>query len=169
MYKVEIHEKEVTMDQLLEHYNQNKVEGYCMKCPNYHRIWSCPPHDFDPYEYLNTFNFAQIIGVKIIFSSQVTKEEALDIFQKERRKFSDLLISKENNSTALISGNCYQCETCTRAKGEPCILEDRKRYSLESLGLMVGTITEDILNIELKWTKTGVSEYFVSVGALLKK
>lgn len=169
MYQTELIEKEVTIKELLKYYNKDKVEGYCKNCQNYKKIWSCPPHDFDPYDFLCQYKSAQVYCKKVIFNKDLSQDEVLDIFQKERRKFSDHLMSLEDNSLALIAGNCYQCEICSRQKNEACILRDKRRYSLEALGLMVGDITENIMKVPLQWGKTNKSNYLVTVGALLKK
>lgn len=169
MHKIEMFQKEITVDQLLTFYNHDKVEGYCKHCQNYGKIWSCPPHDFDSYEYLVTFKSILIMGAKITFIDEISKEERLEIFQDERRKFSDKLMAMEDNSIALIAGNCYQCKTCSRLKSQPCILHEQMRYSLEALGLMVGEISKQVLNIELKWTSHGKNDYWMTLGGLLTK
>ncbi len=168
MYNTEWIESSVSMDTLLKYYDSNKVENYCMNCQNYNKIWSCPPHKFNTYEYLNSYKTVDLYAVKINIDADTSKEEVLDIFQNERRKFGNRLMSLENNSVALIAGNCYQCTTCKRQSGESCILEDKKRYSLESLGLIVSEITSNLLGIELKWSEEGEETYLVTVGALLK-
>lgn len=171
MYTIEKITKQVTINSLLAYYDGDKVENYCMNCPNYNNIWSCPPHNFNTYEYLTQYNDVKLFAVKIIFEDEtLTKEQRLEIFQKERRHFSNELMSLEDDtSEALISGNCYQCEVCQRGENKPCILEDKRRYSPESLGLLVGEVTSKLLGIELDWTKNGLMSYLTTVGALLIK
>jgi len=168
MYTTELIENTVSIDTLLKYYDQDKVENYCKNCENYNRIWSCPPHNFNTYEYLNAYDSADLYALKINIPSGTPKEEVLEIFQKERRLFGDKLMAMEDRSIALIAGNCYQCELCSRQEGNTCILEDKRRYSLEALGLIVSEITSNLLGIELKWTKEGEATYLVTVGALLK-
>lgn len=171
MYSLEVNSKTVPIDKLTKYYNIKTVEGYCSNCKNYKKVWSCPPHDFNALDYLNRYNFVQVISVKVIFNKNKLgkdyKTEMLNAFQEARRKFGDYLIGLENNSEALISGNCYQCNICKRETDEKCILEGKKRYSLESLGLMVGEVTSNILNQELQFKKDEIPNYYLSVGALL--
>jgi len=109
-----------------------------------------------------------LFALKVFLPENTDKDQVLEIFQNQRRAFSDELMSKEDNSLALIAGNCYQCETCERVYNKPCRLKDKMRYSLEALGLKVGDITSDLMDIELKWSKGGKGDYLVTVGALLK-
>jgi len=171
MYSIEKITKQVTIDNLLVHYDGDKVENYCKNCPNYNKIWSCPPHNFNTYDYLRQYNDVKLYAVKIVFEDEtLTKEQRLDIFQKERRRFSNELMSLEDDySEALISGNCYQCEICQRTVDKPCILEKKRRYSPESLGLIVGEVTSKLLGVELDWTKKGLMSNLTTVGALLIK
>ncbi|MBI9012187.1 MAG: hypothetical protein JEZ08_08115 [Clostridiales bacterium] len=171
MYTIEKITKKVTVENLLKYYDGNKVENYCKNCQNYEKIWSCPPHKFNTYDYLTQYNEVKLYAVKIIFEDEtLTKEQKLEIFQVERKIFSDELMSLEDEtSEALISGNCYQCDICQRTENKPCILEDKKRYSLEALGLLVGDVTSKLLNLELDWTQNGFMSYLTTVGALLIK
>lgn len=158
----------VTIDTLMTYYDAKKVENYCMNCPNYNRIWSCPPHNFNTEAYLRKFETAHLYALKIHIPKGTSKEDMLDIFQKERRAFSDMMMEKENDGVALIAGNCYQCQVCSRTEGRPCVLNEKKRYSLEALGLIVGDISSQLLGIELKWSKGEEASYLVTVGAILK-
>jgi len=168
MVRTELIKKQVTMKGLLKFYDINKVENYCKKCENYMKIWSCPSHDFDPYEYLNKYTTVDLYALKLYLPQNINKDEVLELFQKERRIFSDMLMSLEDKSEALIAGNCYQCEVCERVHNKPCILKEKMRYSLESLGLKVSEITSDLMDIELIWSKDDIPEYLVTVGALMK-
>lgn len=168
MYFVEFIEKEMTIKELLSFYEVNKLNCDCKTCPNYNRIWTCPPHDFNTYAYLNHYSTVQLYIAKINLDvSKVKKEDVADIFNRERRVFSDRLIALETStSEALIAGNCYQCEICQRSLEKPCILEDKKRYSLEALGIKVGMLSKHA-GVELKWLKGEISPYLVTVGAIL--
>lgn len=166
--------KLVPISELIRHYNIKKVEKLCSNCDNYNKIWSCPPHEFDQMAYLLKFKYVHVISAKIILNKEEFKEEykeqVIDVFQGARREFGDLLMNLEKeheNSESLIAGNCYQCSTCKRLSNEPCIFDKRRRYSPESLGLLVSSMTSDILEQEIKWVKDGIPDYLLTVGALL--
>ena len=38
----------IPLTQLINnHFDFERINGYCKKCPNYGKLWSCPPFDFD--------------------------------------------------------------------------------------------------------------------------
>jgi predicted metal-binding protein len=155
---VEVITRLTTMETLYKYYKPVEVEGYCSACPNYGRIWSCPPFDFDVTTYLAPYEHVLIIGVK-------TTD-----FEATRRRFGDILkgiseIKKIEEIEVLIAGNCYHCEVCTKTTGEPCILNEGTKYSLEALGFHVGDICEHILDAPLDWS--GSDGTFMTVGAIL--
>lgn len=149
-YAIRRIEKNISIEELMAFYKPIEVEGYCESCPNYNKIWSCPPHDFDREAFLAPYSMAKIIG-EVITPEQ--ESELLDCFQKARRVLGDALIplSETGQVEVLIAGNCYQCETCTRGEGTPCSQKSRCKYSLESIGFMVGEIAENVLNEPLSW------------------
>jgi len=155
---VEVITRLTTMETLFKYYKPVEVEGYCSACPNYGRIWSCPPFDFDVTTYLAPYVHVLIIGLK-------TAD-----FEVTRRRFGDILngISETKEIEeieVLIAGNCYHCEVCTKTIGEPCILNEGTKYSLEALGFHVGDICEHILDAPLDWS--GSDGTFMTVGAIL--
>lgn len=158
---VEVITRLTTMETLYQHYKPVEVEGYCSACPNYGRIWSCPPFDFDVTSYLAPYAHVLIIGVK-------TTD-----FEVTRRSFGDILkgISETKEIEGIeeievrIAGNCYHCEVCTKTIGETCILMEGTKYSLEALGFHVGDICEHILDAPLDWS--GSDGTYMTVGAIL--
>ena len=171
MYTIEYIKKKTTLKKLLEFFDVEKVNKDCVNCPNYKRIWSCPPHNFNTYGYVCQYSHVELYLAKINLDIEtVTKEDMKNIFEKERRIFSDKLLEMENEiSMAVIAGNCYMCKTCMRPKGRACILKDKMRYSLESLGFKVGEIAE-FAGVELKWSDDKIiAPYLVTIGAIFKK
>jgi len=146
---------QIPMRTLFEYYKPTEIQGYCEACPNFNRIWSCPPFDFTAHKYLKDYDRVLLIAVKT------------RTFEETRRNFGDCLISISENSPyeALIAGNCYQCDACTRQSGETCVKGRRLKYSLESLGFHVGDICEHILKSPLDWNPDHPN--YTTVGALL--
>ncbi len=171
MYTIECFEKQTTMKKLLEFFDVEKVNSDCVDCPNYNKIWSCPPHDFNTYDYVSQYNRVDLYMAKINLDIETaTKEDMKNIFEKERRIFSDALVNMENEmSIAVIAGNCYKCSVCTRSEGRACIFKDKMRYSLEALGFKVGEIAK-FVGVELKWSNDkAIAPYLVTVGAIFRK
>ena len=113
---------------------------------------------------------AVIVCRQLWLAPDTTQSELLKHFLAARLKFGEWLRKLESHharTTALIAGQCATCATCTRCEGKPCRAPERLRYSLESVGFDVSTLTEILAGITLHWPKTGVPDYLVTVGALL--
>lgn len=144
----------VKVEALYAYYEPERVEGYCQGCQNYGKIWSCPPHPFTAKEFLAPYTYALVIGEEIFAEEGVAITQA---FQEARRQLGDELIgiSKSGPFEVLIAGNCYLCESCQRLENKPCVHPNACKYSLESIGFLVGDIAKEILNEPLKWGKSG--------------
>jgi len=53
--------KTISIDQLKRVHKFDEVLGYCAKCNNFNKNYSCPDFAFDPIEYLDEFKFATLI------------------------------------------------------------------------------------------------------------
>ncbi len=84
IYKTERYEAVVSVDHYLEEYvDVDTFLEACKACPNYDKIWSCPPYDFDVLEYWKKYSTLELTAIKIIFDEsitgkQLTKEEQAD-------------------------------------------------------------------------------------------
>lgn len=157
---------------------------YCKACPNYDRVWSCPPYDFSPEDYWLQYSQIFLYGRKIIFSRELTEKTytqkelqclTSEILQREKQDMAEELFALERlheDSVSLSAGCCQTCGTdnCTRAHSLPCRFPDQMRYSIESLGGNVGLTTSKYLHQELLWMTEGkLPAYFILVGGLLLK
>ncbi|MDF2571318.1 MAG: hypothetical protein K0R55_2922 [Sporomusa sp.] len=160
---------------------QEKFLAFCKDCPNYNTLWSCPPLQIDPNQFLLDFNYIAIIGVKVIYdaetiklanTSEKIKEITTQSLREVKNKLSDTLLELERqipDSISLASGGCYICQRCRRCDDLPCKHPDKMRYSLDSFGFDLTAITSDLLKIELKWSKDNLPEYYTLIHALLTK
>ena len=155
-----------------------KFEGLCRQCPKYGQLWSCPPYSFDAAKRAAKYRLVHIVGAKIIFDADIrnaVKSENVESFAYEvlhsvRRRMDASLLRVEGSAPdreALFAGSCIVCSSCSRSEGRPCRYPQAMRYSLESLGYDVTSLTEDFLGIELKWSDGGLPEYFTLVGGIL--
>ncbi|MFZ5354040.1 MAG: DUF2284 domain-containing protein [Bacillota bacterium] len=167
--KIEYHYKYIEVIQLDSYYNPTVITSYCAGCEKYGRYWSCPPHFFDTQAFVNNYNKALIVGMQVFMDADGKDFE--EVFHEERRKLGqhmEELASKHEGSKIIIAGHCYQCDICSRVKNQPCIKPDKLRYSLESLGYEVSSISNGILALPILWPDKGkMPEYLVSVGAVL--
>lgn len=186
--------KKSTTDELLKHYNPNVINKYCQGCNKFSKIWSCPPLPFNDYEFLSRFKYCYLISGKVIIN-KIPEDKLASIVNDALKKYSDISITKDENtnifngiyykfreyndikilnlekffpnSTALVSGRCLICNSCTRTQSRPCIYPEKLRYSLEALGLDVTSIIENLLGESLQWSSTSKPEYVTCISALL--
>ena len=60
---------------------------YCKACPNYDRLWSCPPYTFDVEAFWNQFQTLDLFAVKIIYNDnyagkQFSEHKIADIMRQ---------------------------------------------------------------------------------------
>ncbi len=164
------------MEDLLRRYiDVGSIPANCGSCPNYGKVWSCPPYDFDPERIWRKYRRLLLVAEKIVPD---TAEGAWNdphnytgLLRPFRLALDETLgrMEKETpGSLRLNAGRCFLCERCSRAGGEGCRYPEDRRYSLESLGGAVGKIAEEYLGVPLHWGKPGEPPpYFLLVGALL--
>ena len=66
MYKTKRYQAEISVKEYLERYVD--VETFlesCRACPNYGKLWSCPPYEFDPLDYWRQYNTLYLIAEKL--------------------------------------------------------------------------------------------------------
>ncbi len=62
---VKVRLKQLTKETLFEAYKREEVLGYCKRCGNYGKNYSCPEFEFDTIRYLEPYNYATIIITEI--------------------------------------------------------------------------------------------------------
>lgn len=173
--KIERYQGRIAVKDFVRDYvNVEEFDEKCAECPNYEGKWSCPPFDFDPIDYWNSFDRLYVLGMKIILDEE-DKPNWENILSDVKQQMSDYLFEMELEyvgGVSLCSGSCEICgvdsSNCTRRLGNPCRYPDKMRYSIEALGGNVGLTVSKLLGLELQWVKEGqVPDYFVLVGGLL--
>lgn len=157
----------------------DKFCDYCKACPDYGKVWSCPPGIPAVWGYLEHYQEVFTIAVKVIYdneelicSNTADKAEKLrkNTYGRVKRALLETLlyIEKENpKSLVLAAGSCEQCEHCTRLQGLPCRKPERMRYSFAAFGFDFTKLTKELFCQELLWSQTGLPEYNLAVAAFL--
>lgn len=156
-----------------------KVQTYCVnpnfKCPSYGHSWACPPEApyleeevskyqkfFLIYVKFNLRKYIQRKKVRHPNRSETTIKNAFFMKNLLRDKLEQEIFSFiEGNQPfleeilILWDGFCRVCynkndKGCTYDSGDPCRYPDRKRYSMEAVGIDV-TKTVKNLNFGLEW------------------
>ena len=155
-----------------------QVEAMCSQCPNYGRVWSCPPF-VSPYD-LSPFTTAAVVATTITFDatdvSAIYPEEQQKAIMTEAidaawQHLLPYLYEQEalHPGSRVFTGRCRLCRSmpCTRPDGQPCRHADRLRHSLEAIGFDVEALTRDLLDIRLEWGHGGhLPPYLTLVTAL---
>ncbi|UCD01693.1 MAG: DUF2284 domain-containing protein [Promethearchaeota archaeon] len=155
------------------------VQTYCInptfKCPSYGHSWACPPEA--PYleEEVSHYKQFYLIFVKYNLRIHIEKEKEKhpnrneisirnaffmknllrDKLEQEIRLIINELQNPYEKKLILWDGFCRLCfnekdKWCTYDAGDPCRYPDKKRYSMEAVGIDV-TQTVKNLNFNLEW------------------
>jgi predicted metal-binding protein len=124
-------------------------------CVNYGKKYSCPPFapDFDSvikenqglYTILFKLNLNQIKSTeynKIRIANSVLKSKIISLMRYLEDKF---------NTAFLGTGSCNLCKPCKLELNLPCKYPDKKRYSLEAVGIDCNKLSEKLFNFPLVW------------------
>ena len=156
-----------------------KVQTFCVnpkfKCPSYGHSWACPPEA--PYleEKVSSYQKFYLIYSKFDLRSYVKlkkdkhpkrsedkirnrfylKNYLRDDLEKEVFKFLETYNDGYEIKLILWDGHCRICQKllskdCTYDKGEPCRYLDKKRYSMEAVGINVSDTVRN-LNLNIEW------------------
>lgn len=159
----------------------DRTQASCKECNNYKSNWACPPFDYDPIAFQETFDGIKIYLLKMSPDREGQMIDMEDYYQ-EVKKLNQELLEKEKEipgSKALAAGSCHLCadleddpdkQTCARVQGKACRHPDQVRSSIESLGGLVGKISKEVFDQEIKWGKNGnPPPFLLLMNALLLK
>lgn len=151
----------------------------CRACPDYGRVWSCPPGVPDARTAFAPFRAAHIIGVRVDYAPELiaaaTTPERTEALRQagygtvKKLVLSTLLELEKTipGSWTVAAGRCEQCETCTRREGLPCRKRSRMRYSFSAFGFDLGRMAKEELGLELLWAERGLPAYDCAIAAFL--
>lgn len=182
MERAEVNVVTLPVKQWMEqYYRPEEFIEACKACPNYGRIWSCPPIAQSTLELVKPFSQVHLIAVKVIYSER-TRAEAMEkdkvngiraaTYGKAKRILLESLLELEKvipGSWCVAAGECELCKECNRVKGVPCCMPERMRYSFSGLGFDLTRIANEELGVELLWQPEGLPEYNVAIAALLDR
>lgn len=134
----------------------------CVDCPNYDNNWACPSFNDNPYRYWQEYDNIMLILTKINFTNEAQqKKHSLEelgriidntLFMEKTKLVPELEEEeKKVDGIYLSAGFCTNCSECTRINNVPCKYPDRCRYSIESLGGLVGDTLSGVFDENIKW------------------
>ena len=153
----------------------------CQGCPDYGRVWSCPPELPPASELFAPFERVHLIGMKVVYKKETreaaTSPEKTDrlraaTYGKAKRVLLESLLELEKSipgSWSIAAGRCELCRRCAREDGLPCRMPERLRYSFSGFGFDLTRMASEALGLELLWSPQGLPAYNVAVAALLER
>ncbi|NCB64014.1 MAG: hypothetical protein EOM52_10485 [Clostridia bacterium] len=182
MNQTQVTVKSIPVSRWMERYHTpEKFVGACEACPDYGRVWSCPPGVPEARGYFSPYQTAYLIGVKVVYDAE-TRAAALDgartdevrqaTYGRVKRLLMETLLALESafpGSVTVAAGRCELCERCTRPDALPCRTPERRRYSFSAFGFDLGRIAEEELGLKLLWSGQRLPEYNVAIAAFLTR
>ncbi|MFA5992780.1 MAG: DUF2284 domain-containing protein [Candidatus Pacearchaeota archaeon] len=144
-------------------------------CVNYNKKYSCPPFspDFSLLSKDSDGLFVVLFVVKLdqIKSTEYNKIRIANVVMKS--KINRLMRDLETNfkTKFLSTGSCNLCKPCNCKLKLSCKHPDKKRYSLESVGIDCNNLSETLFNTQFLWYKEKNAPAYTSVicGLLCNK
>ena len=128
----------------------DRFMGLCRACPNFGKMWSCPPFE-------SLFLYEIDIPPSESSIGRLSQQEIRRIYDSARAeidpKLLDLGRKSPSGSLVLLGGSCANCPLpkCARLENKPCPRPESMRPSLESLGFDVVAIAKKIFGADLEW------------------
>lgn len=140
----------------------DRCMGYCRECPNYNRIWACPPFGHNLESQLRGCHNLLLVATKITpLRPGLPLAEYRRLILPERKRLEGRLLEMERlyggRGFANV-GSCLYCPegSCTRPQGLPCRHPELVRPSLEAYGFDISRTASELFGIELLWGENGV-------------
>lgn len=140
-------------------------------CKNYAKKYSCPP--FSPSFEKLADNYSGLLVVFFlcrlnqIKSTEYNKVRIANSVLKARIRSLMWNLSKKFKLDYLSTGSCNLCKPCKLELKQPCKYPDRKKYSLESVGIDCNSLSLELFNMPFLWYKDKKApEYTAVISAL---
>ncbi len=163
--------RKVAVAELLPFLRKETVLNLCRQCPNFDKLWSCPPvvPDFDKfsarYKYADVFLFRAETSQ---FSAEENPTIACYEFLKKKNRKYVLKLEEEKSGLAVFSFSCDLCSKCRKKEGKPCKKPEKMRFNLTAFGFMIEDLSKVLMNHQISWSKdNNEAQYITQVSFLL--
>lgn len=153
---------------LIKFMNRDYFLNLCKSgCPNYNTNWSCPPNSPRFDEYSADYDKSLLVEVT---SEVKDDEEFMEAYIQNRNTLEDLLSKMQIDFECIKTacGSCNLCKRCAFLDNKNCYYPEKMRYSMESMGMDLQRMSEEIFNHKLTWNgKKEQSTTCTSIGSIL--
>ena len=180
MYTTQVKTAALPVARWLDAYcRPERFRDACQACPDYGKVWSCPPGVPDARTAFAPFRTVCLVGVRVDYAPETIAGAVTPERTEELRQASYGVVKKQLLSTLLelekavpgswtvAAGRCEQCETCARREGRPCRKRSRMRYSFSAFGFDLGELARKELGLVLLWGERGLPAYNAAIAAFL--
>lgn len=136
-------------------YSRENVIG-CEPCHRYGKNLACPPYSPEFPDYIGDARNARVICYRVHMEN--VKEKAGEMKYRTAHKLVREILMKElytyrkKGNIIAGAGPCLACKECVALSGKSeCRNPSKLVYSLESLGVNLISLSEDVLGIRLQW------------------
>ena len=183
MFTTEVKVKALPVREWLDRYCfPGKFLDACKACPDYGRVWSCPPGVPEAEALLGRCRTAYLIGVKVCYrpadlaralrsqeEAEAVRQETYSVAKKALLEALLALEERCPGSITVAAGRCEQCAGCTRTQGLPCRKPERMRYSFSAFGFDLTALAREQLDLDLLWAGRGLPPYNAALAAFLTR
>lgn len=167
--KVEAHYKIVNKNAVKV--DKKFFENKCKTCRNYNKKYSCPPLSPEFNSYVDCDKL-----LVLMLKMNLNQLDGFDYNEFHKIRIGNAILKPKiekimrelgGGSKFLSSGACRLCKPCQLTLKKPCKHPDKRRYSLESLGVNCDALSKDLFGTPLLWYKDKkASEYTLVICAL---
>lgn len=145
-------------------YDAEKFLPFCRACPNFGKMYSCPPFESVPSAFSDANAKCTLLLAEISTADFARRDgESVADFTKRisdcvRGDFDKYLLAEEAadpaRRLAFFAGSCANCPIvpCPRGAKKKCPRPEFVRPSLEAYGFDVAGIIREFFGKELEWT-----------------
>lgn len=170
-YKVKDYITTLTVEEYMRGFRDSeRFMQYCKECPNYGKVWVCPPFMHDISAELCHYSYVLLLATRITPDRDgIPLSDINRFFRPERLRIEGMLREMESRyggRAFAYAGSCLYCleGTCSRLDDQPCRHPDLVRPSLESYGFDLGKTASELFGFPLLWSADGnIPEYLTLI------
>lgn len=137
-------------------------------CSNYGSCWGCPPHSPSLNKYnKDDWKHVLVWCMWIMWdqvSEQIDSNNRYFYLMNSDRTLSPMMwkygrkLERTLGGKMMCSGRCQVCKKCRAEQNEPCLHPNKRRSSLEALGINVVELSREVLDHEIDWYRSWQGE-----------
>lgn len=152
---------------ILKFSNIDYFKDLCKKsCPNYNTNWSCPPNSPRFDDFIKDYKYSLVVQM----IGDIKDDEFMEVYKTNRFILEDILSNIQMNFECLktAAGKCSICDRCAFLDNEICKNPEYMRYSMESMGVNLAKMSEELFNHKIDWNSGDSSaRVCTSIGSIV--